>query len=665
MRGKMQERKSFFNWNATWVLGICIAISTLIHFFPYLFNYKYLIASAPGDDSLYVYNVISKFPNRFLNDVVYYVSHGHIPGSIINYGSIWVTRVLHVPMALIHNVLVFFQLFALPALFVIALRKHLDRVGLVFTFLLTLTSGFVYWNFANFGEIEIPYAASIALPFVWLGMWMIVHGRLAGYGLIALTGLIHPLFGLHAFVILFLFHAFHFKELHAKHWLLLAVTLVCALAQPLYVMSLDFPHVSHESFIRVLQLNMHATPWDSPFRWYQTVPTTMAAAYLTWAAYPMWKTFGKRYYTLIVCAIAASVILCASHLIGHRLNVPRLVQIMGLRSPTILMTLLMPIFILYLHKAVSHSYFLPRLAAAFLVLLMVIARPHGLDKMPILFLGVFFALEHKKFSFKLPTQTLRVALYLIFGAWCVGWMLYTAKPPDPFAAERIGNTWSILDYPKFNWFADFGPIITRLQRVLVVVGAFVVALWPFLRNSRISALDAAGRCSPFVILTILVFASMSYNAYFNQTFFGNQHKRDLYEAQMWARENTLPTDTFMGISGSWRSFSERALYPLLPQRAYYYHPDKRAKEFDDQIISILSLVEGFKNYNQKEWYFATWMSFHLKIKRAVQFIRLAKITKARYLIETRKIKNLPVVFSNEHFNIYDLGFVHRLGEVTS
>ena len=148
-----------------------------IHAFPYFANYKYLIALANSDDDIYTYYIISRYFERFHNDILGYQLGKNVLGSILNYGSLFLANYLHISILWIHHFLTFFQLFALPLSILFVLTKHknikLSRTELLFGLIFMLLSGYSCWNFGNFTEISVPYAGILVLPFLWLGLCFI------------------------------------------------------------------------------------------------------------------------------------------------------------------------------------------------------------------------------------------------------------------------------------------------------------------------------------------------------------------------------------------------------------------------------------------------------------------------------------------------------------
>jgi len=632
------------------MLAFCLT-AAVIYFLPYCVDLKYVVANAVGDDSIYAYRVISQHPERFQNDLMQYVWRGHVASTLLNYGSLWLIATLHVPIELIHLSFVCVQIFAFPVIFLALVWKHMSSSERPLVFLLSFLAGFVYWNPANFGEIPVPYAANIALPILWLGLWYRSKEKLIGYGLLVLGSLFHPVLGLHCLALAVMSLALDWRAFRIKKLALLGIPLVCALAQPLIIMSGDFPHVTKAELMRVLELNMHATPWDAVFRWWKAFPTVMALLVFAGVSYPGWGRLGERYKKLIVSAFITAIVLSASQVVGHLFEIPKLIQVMGLRSCVLFVMFLFPILILFLKDALLSGNSFVRLCAAFVVLQIVLARPYGLDKMPILFLGLIGILAHRERVLKLNTELVRRAVYVLGVSWFGVWLFFKIPRPGLFDLEVLKSTWTFLDYVSLNWLVDFGPDLSMAKRAILLVSALLVACWPFLNRVSIARFRRVPVISPVVIAIGLISLTLCFLSLGQHREFSNQRNRDLYDAQIWARDNTDPDDHFMFTYGNWRSFSERSLFPLLPQRYYYYFPDQRVKKFDDFMIRVLHLEEAFKNNTQKEWYFSTWLAYGAVMKEPQSFQIVSKMTGANYLIENRKL-DLPIAYRNENFTIY-------------
>jgi hypothetical protein len=641
-----------FSDRATKLLFALLVLFAAIYVAPYLVNQNYLVAVATGDDSLHGYLASANYPERFKDDIFQFAAVGHVGATLMNYGGLWLIRSVGVPVELVHSFMMMVQVLGLPIIFVGLLWKKSSPSERALTFLLSAPSGFIAWNLANYSDIAVPYAASLGLPVLWLGVWMIAHNRISGHLVLGLGALIHPTLGLQMITTTFFLSLFIFRTKGKVNFLLLIIPFLCAVVPTLMTYLKDFPHISTEDHWRVLEFNMHATPWEAVFNWYQSFPTVVALAALGWVTYPKWRALGERYRKLIVAAICSCLVFSASHLLAHVFKIPQLAQMMGLRSPGLVASFLFPILILFFVDGLKNGLFLIRFLTAFIILQMVLGRTYGLDKAPILLLGASLWV-HSKGGFRtLSLKQTTWILTALTAAWFLALFFYAPPKPDPFSAERITAPWTLFDYFRVNALIDFGPQLTLQKKIMAVVLAGLIAAWPSF-NRRYKGLPEYLKWSPVFLMSLPLFVIFCSVSYRHHSEFSAKSSRDMYDAQIWARDHTDPDSSFMGINTAWRGISERPLHALMPQRNYHYHPDQRIKDADDRLLSLYGLEEEFQTFNQRQWYFVSRFTYERAFKTLIDFFKLAKYVGARYLIEHRKL-NLPTAYSNDTYYIYDL-----------
>jgi hypothetical protein len=650
-------KQTFAHSRATaWALLAALLTAAMIHFLPYLINYKYIVAQVVWDDNVFAYRAISNHLERFTGDLVQFAHRGYLWGSLINYGSLFVDKWTPIPLEVIYNALVFFQLFSLPALFVWFLKNRLTSYQLFSVFLLVTLSEFSCWNFANYTELSALYAALVAMPFVWLGLYWISQGRILGYGALSLACLIHASLGLYAILIAFLFLVSARKKLSIPKLLMLAIPTACAVAPATIILSADFPKVPLEDLMRALELNSHATPWDDSFSWPRAFPATVAFALLAAVSYPDWGRLGKPYGRLLKCAAVAVLILCLSQIVGHLLDIPKLVQLIGLRSPTVFALLFLPILALFLFDRLAHQKLFVRFLAAFLFLLMIVGQPYGIDKMPIVFLGAWFWLFKDG---KQAPKTGRYLAWTIYGlavAWFASWVFAVPRRLIIFSPEHLevlATPWSFWIYLKENALIDSGVRLVRQHRFIVVLSALLVAAWPLFERLWVQLPRVRIKISQGMLIAAFLVASLALVTAANFQEFGSQASRDLYAAEVWAKNNTPENARFIVQGHSWRTFSERAMCHPMPALYFYYYPDMRMKAIDDMLIRLFGLEETYQTGTQNKWMFATMFIYSKKVYQPEPLRKLGKLVGARYVVSKYPV-DLPVAYANKTYRIYDL-----------
>jgi hypothetical protein len=647
LRIKITEKSS---WWAYWA---ALAAVMTIHFLPYLLNYPYMVAAA-RDNNLHAFHVIAENPDRFRFDLAGIIFRGHVFGSLLNYGSLWLIQTTRLSVDILYNVLVFLQIFMLPILLLAVLRRHLGKIELLTAFLFFILSGHLAWNIDLHGEVFFPYPAEFCLPFIWLGLWLISKAKTAGYLLLALGSMIHPAYGLYAVVCCFIYHLLSGPPLRIRNFLWLLLPVLCAVAPTVWLLAEPFPKVSPEDLWNAWRLNMHAAPWDAVFRWHFALPTTVALGFLALISVPVWDRLGSPFRKMLISALLAFLILGISHVVGYHWKILRLVQLLGLRSQSLFVMLFLPVLVLFFKEISAHPKFFPRFLIAFIMLLAVFAKPYGLDKMPILMLGIFLFTERWD---RLPRALPKIIRPLLYGwmtVWAGLWLFLKTPKPNPFDASRIAVPWSPADYFRVNALIDFGPQISLGLKILVIVFALVFAGWPYFQRSRYRALSRIGQISPPAVMLCFFLLAFVQNTASNFEKFGSSFNRDLYAAQVWANKNTDPKARFLYIHDAWRAVSARSAVSPVPTVQYIYYPHLLAKKMDDQIMSLLNLRDAFLTYNQRQWYIAKAGRFVDQVTAPEDLKRYGRILGADYLVDYRPYFELPKVYSNETFTIYDL-----------
>jgi hypothetical protein len=639
-----KNKKTVFFW-------MCLALIVAVYFFPFLTNYKQAASSSVHDDNIFAYSMILRNIDFFGNDFFKLSYPYYLYGSLINCGSIWLNRFLHIPLGLTYNVLCFFQLFAFPIMLLAALKNKLNYFELIALFCFSLLAGHQRWNLANYGPHEMVYAASVALPILCFGLYLISLKNGWGFAALSLGGLIHPSLALYSILIAFISFLLDSPLARKRDFLFLAIPFLCTVIPPLALLSTEMPHVSKSVLMRALELNSHLTPWSDE-GWAFSFPVVVNFTFLAALSLPFWKQLDRPYYKLLLASFIAVLILCGSQLVGHLFAVPKLIQVIGLRSPSMFAALLIPILFLFLNERAAHTKFGIRFLAAFALLHIAAAQPYGLDKMPIIFLGLYLLLEWR--AFKLAhKETLALFLSVIFFAWCFAWLFYTPPEPKPYSREfftALAKEWSFFDYIKMNYLVDQAPRIGLIKKLFVLLGSFIVAFAPkFAGPGKNEKTDLFSKVFLAAFLTVCV----CWTAFSNQQDLGSQARKDLHAAQLWAKENTAPGTLFISTETSWRTFSERPLFHPVPALYYVYSGDKRIKDQDDLLIRLLGLQNTYETQTGKMWNTMKVIAYVNKMKHSGNIRRLGKQVGAKFLVEKLPY-DLPVLYSNDTYRIYDL-----------
>jgi len=628
-----------------WFWSALIILAALF-FAPYVWNFKYIMA-VNGENNLYAFDLLTRNFDRFRADSVSYFIKAHIAGSLANYFPLWLVQQLKFPVLWVYHTLLLFQFFALPLIIIRLLKRHLSALEQLCAFLFILMCGYLFWNVDLHGQVDIPYAAELCIPFIFLGLYWISEQKKIGYLSLTVAALIHPAFALYALAALFFFYLLRQEPFHFIEVILFLIPLAAALIPPLFLLSADIPTVSNRDLWRAWELNMHGMPWASGFRWFQAFPNLIALLFLAAVTYPSWKCLGKRYKLLLISAGLSFFFFGCLHILGHALKILPFVQILGLRAQTLFVIFFLPVLILFFKDKAGHSEFGVRFWTVFIIVYAVLAQPYGLDKAPALLLGAFLWIHSRKMG--RPVKWLFYGLSIV---WILIWLFYQPPKPNPFAPSTIGNAWHLGDYLRTNSLIDFVGRFS-MEKKIVILGISGIFAWaPNLLN-KYQDRSWAGNITAFALL--FLFLMPAYGHYLDKA---NQRladpiNRDIHDAQLWAKENTKPSARFLSRLTNWRTISERSLFTLQPEQRYIYYPHHALREMDEMAMAVLGHRKDFYTMNQKQWYFVQPIAYFNKFLRPLEFLRLNRVYDADYLVETRKL-NLPIVYKNDSYFIYNL-----------
>jgi len=625
------------------ILYALLVMLCMIYLTPYIVNHHYLEAQAHNDDGMYAYYAVRANPANFTQDIFSRVHEFFINSSLTYFGSFWIVDATGIPLRYVYFFLLAIMFFAMPFIYVHLVKDKLPSAWLPIIFLVILLSKYYSWNLSNHNDVDFPYRADISVPFLFGGMLLSMKKRSVGYALLGVGGLFHPamaLFALTTVLILQLFSTDHRKLSHAI--LLIAAGIVTLIPSVTLLFSGQYTHVPKDDVVKLLMSNMHFLPWESPYLWKESVLSVSAfGVLLICCSFNTLDRLGGDYKKLVIATIASTAIWMALHIIGLYLRLPSLIMLSGLRSVSLLAVVTMPILLLYLIGKTGDSSLFIKVLGYFALAVMAIGKPYGL------FLSVSFLLFLREVTLRYPIYRHARAYVFSFSIIAAAFLLsiaitaFSTETAVPFAKRlmsAIGGVVNIITLDKAP--TSSGVASKYLTRLFIVFAVISLFDHKYKKNASIFALAAV------VGLFFLADTARFYQRS------GSTQSRDLYEAQLWARNHTSGSDLFIVYGGSWRSFSERPAFVPRKLGYYMYKPDVRIKHYDDLVFHFYGIQDPYGTYSQKE--LIELIQDRYASLKETDFIRLARVVGAKYLVEERQL-SLPLAYRNGHYNIYYVG----------
>lgn len=617
---------------------LIIAISCAVYFYPYVVNHNFIVATTHSDDDFIVCNVVYNNIENFKNDLFFYLAPVFVRGTIMNWGSLFLVNSVGIPITFLSLCFQFIEFFMLPFCYLYLVRDALEKSWIPFVFLAALLSHHFTWNLSNHGMTDLPYRAHIAISVIFAGLLVVMSGRKSGYFLAVVGILFHAAIGVYAFVMIALWQILRNRRPITSETLYLLPLLVAIFVPAYSILSLKHLPVSKQDLLDLYRFSMHFYPWDSPFRWEQSVPAVSALFLLALFSRPYWGVLGEQYRQLVQATIASTIILMLSHMAGVTLGISSLISMCGLHSPTMLAVIMLPILLIGFSRVLNEGTVVEQFFALFTLTVMIVGRPYGLFVLPTLLMMLYTARNR--------SALIGPVTVLLGTAWFAAWSVLSMPPGYYLTRHAVQIIPGMLSKFILPLVGDAAPTLSKMPIAVTGISLFLFTICLIQSKNRISPIKVYPVCLTIIACAFLVVSS---ERTFART--GSQPARDLYDAQVWARIHSKKTDTFIVMGGSWRAFSERSAFVPRSFGYYLYLPDSRLKSFDDKVFSFLNIENPYKNYDQRT--LAETNRYRYMSLREPDFYRLAAIADAQYLVETRPF-NLPLVYRNSTYYIYRL-----------
>jgi hypothetical protein len=512
-----------------------------------------------------------------------------------------------------------------------------------------------FFNLSFYGELLwMPYAGHLALPFFIFSFYFVLDDKWKwALGSLLLGGLIHITLGLQVICILGLFWLLkNFldqkkftikKDLKSQISALVTMALCFAIIPKLFIIGIKpvDPRQGYDLVSGVVHQVPWLAGWDPFLNKVYDAATKLLLATLAIIAFR--KSLSSSAKILWISVVVTTLLLSFTNILGFWLHSSLLLQVSGLRSSTFLILCSIP-FIACAIYPLEWPSFTKKSTFLYSVLLMV--------------LGVFLANQYSG-EYTQWSQKMRI------GSWLLGFALlaHIFKPRISFyffaVVMGVLLSWSFTE--SQTSLSYFWTSITPSIQVATVFGLLaVVAITAF---GLFKKQDTSRSFAMFFIAIAFGLNGLADGAEHGKTTTqGNWLK--IYEAQVWARDNTPAGSHFILMDllspfQSWRTLTRRGVITqAMPYGNQYF--------YSQEMIAFTVKLNSFYGSPNPEKYFVfdannenivrnkMYEAFqNLDESRIVEF---SKLFGGDYLVRKtdQKKLNFPVAFQNDYVTIYKI-----------
>ena len=482
------------------------------------------------------------------------------------------------------------------------------------------------WNLAAYPFIVAqPFYTSLAMTTSMVVLATFILGKKSIYWtFMYLTALCHPVIGIYTgFFLLTCNLASNGFTKRPYFGSICRVVLFCLICcSPLFLKnSFDKSQmISEFDQFTVLTKHMHSFPLNN----YPTVFWSLASQFIgivllsiaLFRNYLALKTKEKIvFYSVVLTCIFFSLL----QLLGIALQNTLLINLMGLRSVYLLSSLLWCILFAYLYKFGLNANNFQRFNYIFCVSSWC-AMDFHISLFVTLSLLITEIVGNKYRNISLAASLLTITP--IFLPWETGGLI-----PLTF---------------YMNGFIDSA---IKYGALLLVSLVLTPIIWrPF---------TSVALLKPLIICLLIFLIGVHSLRSFHETMPGSR-LHDLYLAQIWAKENSIRSDTFL-TAENWNTISQRpstTLIPALTQEVYT--PLLNIHNYNLIILKLCGIQDSWKSLAVFEINEACNKVFFAMDE--LQASSMGQVLSAKFLVwdSSRKQLNLPLVYHNQNFLIYKL-----------
>lgn len=632
-----EKRNGLTRW-----VGVA-ALLTLLTCFSLLLvgNLNVRLANVPTDDSIIVYAYINTTPQHWTNDGV----AGHTALSTYSTMVNWTPWLLHkygrIHVELSYAVLLIGQYIAFGwALYFFARAASASRIAAWMTVGAACAVKLWAINMGNWGDLmgTSSYSAYWSLALILVSGGLCLKERPAKCGaLLMISSLIHPLMTLCAAAAFGLtelsFYGFSRVSLGKIMWLIPPVAVILAVALANTAPSSDL--VTNSELLVAARHSYHQVPWGH-HNWLDNTFRFVVVVMISLLGLRSGRGLSLLYKHLALGGLILTLVALAVNWAADKLGLAQVLAAGPLRMSMATVCFCFPAAAVYLTDKLKS----PRSGERFLALILLggLLTPSILtDRLILIPIAGFFLIELIQWVRRSSNQDPVVGWLTILFAW-----LWIAA--GLWAWFNL-SAWGIPFIGPVKW-----PVQSLWTAPLSLTGlGLVVFLW--------SSNNERGKNLLLWLCLVAVWAWVGAADYR----FGREAVQpggtlwDNYQAQRWAASNTDSKAFFFTPARPWRTFSHRRAIDPYHLQTWIYNRSRKAKEYEDKILSKLGLPWSRRITMTGVGEFVTALDKALNDLKAVDYIRLGHQLGFNYVVldAKRKIK-LDPVYRNDHVAVYQL-----------
>lgn len=512
------------------------------------------------------------------------------------------------------------------------------------------------WNY-------YPYPGFWVIPPLILSFKYLVQNKLiSAIGLLILAGLIHPSITVAAAAIFGLYWLFEagsnraWKQLLTRYAVLLIACVLFMLPTLLINLGISKDTIPRQELITGLNLNTHIRRWQNPW----SATELFRALALSLFALHGWASFAPPYRRLWLAGWVCALVFGISHVLGGLLQIPQLLQLIGLRILIFPAIISIPLIMKYLEHHIQQGNWSGISAALACLALPLFAGRFGFFLPPILCLllldiskeeiGVWrFSPSHR------TRQILETASVLLLVAWGFSFFTYPLESSTlPFG---LANTVNLLaDWPRI----DFP--LSSLKRAFVLAAIALCALFfrylyqRLPRDEHSAQTDTVNWRFSLTLAILITAYSISFLMVRWQP--GNDYtQNDRYMTQIWIRENTPREAVIFTPLFGFETFPERRIMSAYIRPDYAYTGLKATVEYRHRVMQFYGYSYDDVKYRGIAG-IRDVINQNLASFRADDYQKLNKEFGVTYVLLENTAKNarleLPKIYESKGYILYSL-----------
>ena len=600
--------------------------------------------SGSSDDNPVFYVKYYNNSHIYEGDIIDYVLEFKAGSSMMNWLPIMVSR-LHVDSEFVVWMMVFLQTFLLfISLFLLTLTltdSHFYAWIVVF---------FIYavrpweWDLAVHPvSLVVAYPAHLALPFVLLAFAFVLKNRLVpAIILLIVAALTHPGLALYAVAILGIYFLLTYRLHELKQlivaWVALMGVVAICVGPGLLIQGNVQSVLPVDEYMLAVRNNVHMAPWVAynteadTRRWLDNIVFNfLGVVALMVLSLAYLQQNSKSYTRLLISAVIVTIPMIFLQPLAVNWQVVPIIQLIPMRFSRLLIMLSFPPIVSYLLTRLQHARWLTISTVILLVFYILVLNTMAL--------WIFYL----------------VLLLADLLDQRINWIPELLKS-TPFSDVfyRVGYFTMILMLGVWLWNSSRGRVIVETE-IFVGSTVFILLLRAYLSHRRLVDVQNFTKYVVLPLIAVLCVSLAIVQASGLRQESQTQARRDIYAAQLWAKENTPQDAAFILLRLPWRTYAERPVVEGTTTMKYVYTRDARLAAWNDRLLAHYDLKEEFRSgvgwNEQKRQEIDKFNSYTEE-----EVIAFANEFGGDYLIRLRQnpILDFEVAYENDTLVIYQI-----------